>query len=42
MAYSPWGHKESDMTEQTHIHIYTVLTLKIQVPSHQITTHPTN
>ena len=25
MGYSPWGHKESDMTEQlthTHTHIY--------------------
>ena len=23
MVYRPWGHKESDVTEHTHTHIYT-------------------
>ena len=23
VSYSPWGHKESDMTEQLHFHLYT-------------------
>ena len=23
-GYSPWGHKESDMTEHTHTHTHTV------------------
>ena len=23
MGYRPWGHKESDMTEQLHFHFFT-------------------
>ena len=29
MGYGPWGHKELDMTEHTHIHTQTQ---KIQLP----------
>ena len=28
-GYSPWGHKEMDMTEHTHTHIYTQVRLQL-------------
>ena len=34
VGYSPWGHKESDMTEQFHFHLQTVVeVVKIMVTS---------
>ena len=31
VSYSPWGHKESDMTEHTHTHTHTHHLYKILV-----------
>ena len=39
VAYSPWDHKESDMTEQLSTHTYTLITLMVMCLLHETWLH---